>query len=276
MNRGARHQAVFRDDHDRRAFLALLGDAADRFGLETHAYCLMGNHFHLLVRTLEPNLGRAMQHVAGLHARWFNDSHGCDGPLFRGRYTAKLIDTDPYLLQASRYIHRNPVEADLVDRPGDYRWSSHRNYEGVPCPRWLRCDVILGVMGQPAGRRRYLEYVDGPAPATGAANTNGAHDRLTELLARSDSAVARAFGLPAACLGRGGRGTPNLARAVAAMLARDVLGIGLPTISARYGYPSPGSASTAIGRLRRAAAADPVLESTLGPLRVDLHRDTGV
>ena len=116
MNRGAGHREIYSDDVSRRRFLMLLDDINERYDVEIHAWCLMSNHYHLLVCTPKPNLGRAMRHVDGVYAQWWNRHRGTDGPLFRGRYKAILVDSNSYLLQLSRYIHRNPLEANLVDR----------------------------------------------------------------------------------------------------------------------------------------------------------------
>ena len=111
MNRGASGRAIFQSDRDRHAFLALFGDIAATFGVEVHAYCLMGNHYHLLLRTPRGNLSRALRHLNGVYTQRYNRTHGTDGPLFRGRFKAVLVDADTYLAALSRYIHLNPVTA---------------------------------------------------------------------------------------------------------------------------------------------------------------------
>ena len=110
MNRGLARQTVFHDSDCYGAFLDGLADANDRFNLKIHAYCLMGNHYHLLVHTPLGNLSRAMRHINGVYTQRYNRMLGRDGPLFRGRYKAILVDADRYLLSVSRYIHRNSIE----------------------------------------------------------------------------------------------------------------------------------------------------------------------
>jgi REP element-mobilizing transposase RayT len=105
MNRGASRIKTFYNDDNYKLFLDLLSDTYQRFNLETHAYCLMPNHYHLLVRTPLANLSRCMRHIDGLYTQKFNRIGKRDGALFRGRYKAILIDADSYLLQLSRYIH---------------------------------------------------------------------------------------------------------------------------------------------------------------------------
>lgn len=144
MNRGANHQNIFNADNQRYYFLYLLSEAADMFNLEVHAYCLMGNHYHLLVRTPDANLSRAMQHINGAYTQAFNRDEVRDGPLFRGRYKSILVDDDGYQLIVSRYIHLNPVEANLVDKAEEYHWSSYKDYIGHrEKPEWLFTNNIL-------------------------------------------------------------------------------------------------------------------------------------
>ena len=128
MNRGANQQAIFKSISHRNLFYTLLSEVADRFKLEIHAFCLMNNHYHLLVRTPLANLARTMQHLDGIYTQRFNKLTHRDGPLFRGRYKAILVDSDQYLLQVSRYIHLNPVAAKICTDPREYKWSSYRSF----------------------------------------------------------------------------------------------------------------------------------------------------
>ena len=158
MNRGAARQDVFISDDERERFLELLGDLADRFGIETHAYCLMGSHYHLLLHTPLGNLGRGMRHLNGVYTQFFNRDQGRDGALFRGRYKAILVDADAYLLHLSSYIHRNPLDAGMVERLEDYRWSSYAAYVGRRKPRpWLHRNMVYSMLGGKA--KRYQTFV---------------------------------------------------------------------------------------------------------------------
>ena len=105
-------------------------NAHRRFDVQILCYCLMSNHYHLLVKTPEANLGRAMRHINGVYTQRHNRLRKTDGPLFRGRYKAILVEEDSYQLQLSRYIHRNPLEAKMVDHLGAYPWSSYPAYVG--------------------------------------------------------------------------------------------------------------------------------------------------
>ncbi len=109
MNHGSGGGEVFADEPDGAAFLGLLCAVSDRFGIEVHAYCLMHSHYHLLIHTPGGNLGRAMRHLNGVYTQAHNRRHGRDGPLFRGRYKAILVDAENYLARLGRYIHRVPV-----------------------------------------------------------------------------------------------------------------------------------------------------------------------
>ena len=124
MNRGLARQPIFRTDAHRQHFLDLLLEIHNRYQVEIHAYCLMGNHYHLFIRTPLANLSRAMRHLNGIYTQRYNQGMHRDGPIFRGRYKSILVEADTYLLRLSRYIHLNPVAAKLVRKAETYPWSS--------------------------------------------------------------------------------------------------------------------------------------------------------
>ena len=128
MNRGRRGDAIFSKDKDYIAFIDLLKGIVEDYNVRVSAYCLMSNHYHLLVQTPDSNISRAMRHLNGVYTQRYNRVNHCDGQLFRGRYKAILVEADSYLLELLRYIHRNPLEAGLVDNLQKYNWSSHRGY----------------------------------------------------------------------------------------------------------------------------------------------------
>ncbi len=158
MNRGRGRQAIFHDEAYYSAFLETLSEAHARFDAVIHAYCLMGNHYHLLIETPRANLDRIMHHINGVYTQRYNRLRETDGPLFRGRYKAILVDADAYLLQLSRYIHRNPVEvrgAD-IDKLNRYKWSSYLAYiNKTKAAPWLEQEKTYQMLGQ---RRRYAGY----------------------------------------------------------------------------------------------------------------------
>jgi REP element-mobilizing transposase RayT len=147
MNRGAGKKHIFRNNAQRAIFLELLDECYKMFNVEIHAYCLMDNHYHLLINTPNANLSRIMRHLNSVYTQRYNRMMKTDGPLFRGRYKAQLVDGDKYLLLVSRYIHLNPVEARLVNKPADYKWSSYPVYIGMKRPpAWLTIKIILGMI----------------------------------------------------------------------------------------------------------------------------------
>ena len=142
---------IYRDDADRIAWLETLALMCERHHCVVHSYCLMSNHFHLMLETVEPNLGLAMRHLNGDYTQYFNRRHHTVGHLFQGRYKAILVQKESYLIELSRYIVLNPVRAKMVATPEEWPWSSHRYFLGqaaVPC--WLDCDWLLRQFG---GRR---------------------------------------------------------------------------------------------------------------------------
>lgn len=144
MSRGNGGQDIFLSDNDRTLFLSLLEELFERYNIQIHAYVLMGNHYHLLVKTVEPNLSMAMQWFGTTYTRKFNIANQTGGHLFQGRFKSIIVQNDAYLLRLSCYIHRNPLRAGIVERLADYSWSSYRYYayKKEP-PAWLTTDSIL-------------------------------------------------------------------------------------------------------------------------------------
>ncbi len=158
MNRGAGRRIIYPGNPLRESFLDLLQDIYERYAVCCHAYCLMDNHYHLLVQTKQANLGRAMRHLDGVYTQRHNRSQETDGPLFRGRYKAQLIERDSYLHHVGRYIHRNPIEAGLCERLVDYPWSSYAAYLGLSHPPyWLQIRDTLAIFGTVG---RYCLFVE--------------------------------------------------------------------------------------------------------------------
>ena len=160
MNRGADHRDIFQHDVDCDVFLDTLADAAERSALEVHAYCLMTNHFHLLVRSLEGNLSVGMKFLSGRFTRLIDLRVNRDGSLFRGRYTSVLIASDAHLVQTCRYIHLNPVVARMTPTADRWRWSSAAAYLGGGDPRsWLKADAILELFGPGDALAAYRSFI---------------------------------------------------------------------------------------------------------------------
>ena len=161
-SRGNGRRKIYRDDEDRATFLATLAWVVERFGWVCHAYCMMDNHFHLLIETPEANLGRGMRQLNGVYTQRYNRRHRNVGHLFQGRYKAILVERDSYLLELARYIVLNPVRAKMAGTPEDYLWSSYRSTLGMePAPAGLTTSWVLGQFAKtkPVARKRYAAFV---------------------------------------------------------------------------------------------------------------------
>ena len=166
MSRDDRREEIFRDDLDRKSFLQTLGAACEKTGWQLHAYCLMGNHFHLVVETPRANLVEGMKWLLGTYTMRFNRRHKLSGHLFAGRYKSLLVDgvTPGYLRTVCDYVHLNPARAELLrkrERLQKYRWSSYPSYLRGRQKRetWLRCDRLFGEHGlMKDGRRTRLKF----------------------------------------------------------------------------------------------------------------------
>jgi len=163
-SRGNERKTVFQSNRDREKYLSYLESAHKRYGAVIHAYCLMGNHYHLLLETPRGNLSKILQYVNGAYTTYFNIKRSRSGHLFQGRFKGILVDKDEYCKELSRYIHLNPVRAGMVKSPSEYPWSSYRYFIGKgKKPEWLTMELVLDEFGGEGRRgfRRYREYVEG-------------------------------------------------------------------------------------------------------------------
>ncbi|WP_372680205.1 transposase [Desulfosarcina sp.] len=163
MNRGRRSEKVFFDKDDFQAFIQVMMESSEMWNLRISAYCLMPNHYHLLVQTPDANIARCMRHINGVYTQRFNSRHHSEGQLFKGRYKSILVSADAYLLQLVRYIHRNPVKAGLADKPEAYAWSSHKAYlSGAKKWEWLNKAFIYSLLteNRQRGIYHYRKYMD--------------------------------------------------------------------------------------------------------------------
>ncbi len=151
MNRGARRADVFRCRAEYELFLEHIGEVSRATELEVHAYALMPNHFHLLVRTENGTLSHAMRRLTLAYVTCLRRDGGFDGPVFRGRFRSELVGDDRYLMELVAYLHLNPVRAGLVDRASAAPWTSHRAHvRSTKAPDWLYLDPVAELMGPPA------------------------------------------------------------------------------------------------------------------------------
>ena len=152
-SRGDRREDIYDSDADRELFLSILGDVCERFNWQCHAYCLMSNHYHLLIETPDANLSKGMRQLNGVYTQSYNRSNDKVGHLFQGRYKAILVEKESYLLELARYIVLNPVRAEMVRSARDWPWSSYRATCGqVVKPDWLNTDWLLASFGKTKGR----------------------------------------------------------------------------------------------------------------------------
>jgi REP element-mobilizing transposase RayT len=161
-SRGNARQAIFRDDRDRQSLLDVLASVVGRAKWLCHAYCLMENHYHLLVETPEGNLSRGMRQLNGVYTQAFNRRHGTVGHVFQGRFKAILVERESHLLELCRYVVLNPVRAGVAKAAGQYPWSSYRATVGrVRRPAFLTVEWVLGQCGKRTGeaQRRYRDFV---------------------------------------------------------------------------------------------------------------------
>jgi len=161
-SRGNARKRIYKDDTDRAGFLDVLCSVVKKYNWLCHAYCLMDNHYHLLIETPDGNLSHGMRQLNGVYTQTYNRRHRKVGHIFQGRFKAILVEKEEYLLELCRYVVLNPVRAKSVESPGDWKWSSYRATAGmlraVPC---LTVDWILGQFGSDKKRatRSYKEFV---------------------------------------------------------------------------------------------------------------------
>jgi REP element-mobilizing transposase RayT len=166
LARGNARQDIFLDNTDRIRFLAFLGESVHRHGLLVHGYCLMPNHYHLIIETVRPEISLAFKRLNGIYSQFFNRRHERVGHVFQGRFKSLLIDRNSYFLNAHRYIHQNPVRKGLTGNARDYEWSSCRDFLGLRTPApWLRTDLVLGYYSGNMKERMsaYAAFVETPA-----------------------------------------------------------------------------------------------------------------
>lgn len=148
INRGRRKERIFFCNKDYEDYLQLLQESKKLYELEVHAYSLMPNHYHLLIRTPQGNISRIMRHIDGVYTQRINKRHIYDGSLFRGRYKSIIIGGENYLKKLLQYIHMNPVKAGISKKPEDHRWTSHRVYLGQDQREWMETGFLISQFGK--------------------------------------------------------------------------------------------------------------------------------
>jgi putative transposase len=161
--RGNEKSDIFKDDKDRNVFLKILTMVVERFAWVPYSYCLMSNHYHLLIRTPRANLSQGMHYQNGVYSQYFNRTHERVGHLFQDRFKAFVIHDEERLLVVARYVVLNPVRAGMVSSPGEWRWSSYQDTAGLRKPRiMLNPDQLLIFFSdkKELARRQYIAFVE--------------------------------------------------------------------------------------------------------------------
>lgn len=296
MNRGRRRENIFLSLADYQSFLEILWEASVGWNLKIAAYCLMPNHYHLLVTTPEGNISRCMRHVNGVYTQRFNRGHGQDGQVFRGRYKAVLIEEDNHILEVMRYIHRNPIRAKLVENLADYPWSSHRGYLSSSKEwEWLEKGLLLSMLsgrkggrtaayrdfvslGEPEKIERFYALKNLPSVLGGEIFKEWLKDKFNHLGFREEIPESRILGptveeiVADVCahfrvtkdqLNRSRRGTQNLPRDVAIYLVRLLSRGTLTEVGENFGIRSYSTVSSAIERVKLRTRKDKNLRKYL-------------
>lgn len=160
INRGHRKAEIYLEDADYQKFILVLKEACQIYKASITAYCLMTNHYHLIVHTPQANLPEVMKQINGVYTQIFNKKYKYEGALFKGRYKAVVVQEGSYLLRMIRYIHRNPVKAGIVKKEKDYRYCSHRDYLEVKEQEWLQFkDVVKSQIKSKDFKQAYMDYM---------------------------------------------------------------------------------------------------------------------
>lgn len=259
------------------------------YGVRVAAYCLMSNHYHLLLQTPSGNLSRVMRHVNGVYTQRYNRRRNIDGQLFRGRYKSVLVEEDSYLLELLRYIHRNPVCAGLCKSIEGYPWSSHHGYISVAKKwKWLHQRFLLDMFSEkPAkAKRKYLEFVQkqdslivteffskkNPPSLLGSQDfiewvkakyyqLKKHHEipqsqQLAPTITEIKQAVVRNYGIEEQSLEQSQRGKTNEPRNIAIYLARKHSGLRLEEIGKEFGLKKYSSVSSIVVRTEHRLSQD--------------------
>ena len=166
-SRGDRREDIYLCDADRQRWVDLLGEVCTRFNWFCHAYCLMDNHFHIVVETVDGNLSAGMRQLNGVYTQWHNRTHNREGHVFQGRFKAIMVQREAYLLELARYVVLNPVRAGMCNMPEDWPWSSYRMMQGqatsgqTSTPPWLQRNWVLSQFGSnlQTAERAYVDHV---------------------------------------------------------------------------------------------------------------------
>lgn len=305
MNRGRRGEDVFSDREDFVTFLAVLQEAALMFDARVAAYCLMSNHYHFLLQTPAGNLSRVMRHINGVYTQRYNRRWNTDGQLFRGRFKSILVEEDAYLLQLLRYIHKNPIRANLVKNIREYPWSSHQGYvSNAKKWDWLHKHFLLEMFSDRpfVAKKIYREFVadeDSPEILSFFGKKNVAslfgstdfiqwikkkyylekkHDEVPEskilspTIAEIKKTVCDAYSVDEQALLQTRRGYLNEPRVISMYLGRKLAGLSLTELGSAFSTRKYSSVGSVILRMERRLADDKQLQKRVNSLRTKLAK----
>ena len=289
MNRGRRGEEIFENSKDFETFIRLLQESVNLWDIRVGAYCLLSNHYHLLIQTPQGNLSRFMRHLNGVYTQRYNRTHDCDGQLFRGRYKAILVEEDNYLLELIRYIHKNPVRAGLVKNVDEYLWSSNLGYlSSAKKWNWLHKDYLLAMFARDVkkrlktyrkfvaqddseeicqvfekkklphilGKDEFIDWVKNRFFEGKADNQVPESVQLAPDVEKIQVAICQYYGVTVDTLIHSERGVINEPRNVAIYLTRLLRRDGLKEISALFGMHGYSPASSAVDRVRKRLVID--------------------
>lgn len=305
-NRGEVGLTLFPSEKYYQAFLAGLEEACERFNVQVHAYCLLRNEYHLLVKTPEANLSRFMRQVDGLFTQYYQTAKNTVGSVFHSRYKSVLLQAQPYLLEVSRYLHSLPArgQKQALDHP----WSSMAYYANQHRPPvWFDITEVLGLMGKGKGARPYATYVTfvnaGPSeqiaafykrknllsilgderfrksarakssPEKPRGVSRGQSARQRPSMKQVVEAVAKAFKVDEKSIYQASRGpnSKNVPRWVAMHLCQELSSVTLQDIAGRFGLKRYGTVSTTVGKLKQELEADAALQKAVDLLKKRLR-----
>jgi len=285
--------------------MAVLKETVEMFHLNVSAYCLMSNHYHLLLHTPDGNISRCMRHINGVYTQRFNRAHKNEGQLFSGRFKAVVVDNDSHLLEVLRYIHKNPLRAGIVEDVDDFKWSSHKGYYSRAKKwDWLHKDILLAMFSEKRNQARklYLEFMEEQESEEIAAfyskknlssilGGEGFKDWLREnfqeLRFKQDvpkskelalgghvirKLVCKEFKVKNDVLMLSRRGTENLSRDVAIFLQRKYCGQTLAELGRDYNIASYSSVSSAFERAKSRLVTDQQLKEKVSRIETKLNK----
>jgi REP element-mobilizing transposase RayT len=248
MNRGVDRAVIYVHDRDRLTFEKLMGQLAEELGIEIHAYCLMGNHYHLLLHCPHGGLSTFMQQLSSSYTRIVNDRLGRDGPLFRGRFHSVPVLSELQIARAAAYIHRNPIDIVPLAALSAYRWSSYGVYlGGRSAPSWLTRSMVDILLPPDLHRELVASSLDPPGP------DNITTDDIDAIVGSRIDPLCPA------------------GKRIRLLLGFDVAGLTAADVALWIGLASAGAARTALARARSAKRDDPALDAITTDLETQLR-----